>query len=321
MPAKDPIICAIGDVHGHLQLGLCVAARRQRELGVSFDAVLLCGDVGSFTDDAQLDNATRRHGRRNPCELEFLHQWAADPQPEWLQAIFQPSSSGGLGLLCPVVMVHGNHEGFDHLRSLLPGGPAATDADMRDLPAVDSGGHIRWLPSGWKARTPSGLIVAGAGGIEKGQREADYDELAYIDEGATLDLGLGGRVDVLVTHQGPSSIQGESVGSRALDDLLEEEIARIWFHGHSVAHPEIRRGGPRPGTLVVPLHDIAFAGRGPKARDPGEDGWCWARLGEEITVERERPAFWRKYRSHLWRRTAGGGLICPDLVGAIPRGA
>ena len=48
----------VGDVHGHLQLALCTLARWQRERGGSaFDAVFLCGDVGTFTEDAQLDSA------------------------------------------------------------------------------------------------------------------------------------------------------------------------------------------------------------------------------------------------------------------------
>ena len=75
------VVCVIGDVHGHLQLGLCVAARWQRELGLAFEAACLCGDVGSFSAEVQLDNATRRHAKTNPCELEFLRVWSAQPQP------------------------------------------------------------------------------------------------------------------------------------------------------------------------------------------------------------------------------------------------
>jgi hypothetical protein len=64
------------------------------ELGQGFDAVLLCGDVGTFTEETQLDNATRCHARNIPCELEFLYQWAAVPQPEWIQKIFRPRGQG-----------------------------------------------------------------------------------------------------------------------------------------------------------------------------------------------------------------------------------
>ena len=88
-------ICVIGDTHGHLQLALCMAACWQREHNVTFEAVFLCGDVGTFTSDDQLDKATRRHGQANPCELEFLYQWSVNPFPEWLRMIFEPVDRDG----------------------------------------------------------------------------------------------------------------------------------------------------------------------------------------------------------------------------------
>ena len=120
-PTNPQSICVIGDTHGHLQLALCMAARWQKCLSVEFEAVFLCGDVGTFTAEDQLDNATRRHSKSNACELEFLTQWSVDPHPAWLNRIFMPGSAGGLGLTYPVVMVHGNHEGFDHLQRVIAG--------------------------------------------------------------------------------------------------------------------------------------------------------------------------------------------------------
>jgi hypothetical protein len=67
-------LAVVGDCHGHLQLALGVLARWQQEENLRFEAVFLCGDVGTFTEDGQLDKATRRHARTNPCELEFLTQ-------------------------------------------------------------------------------------------------------------------------------------------------------------------------------------------------------------------------------------------------------
>src|SRR4051812_6855178 len=94
-------------------------ARWQQHLGLRFEAVFLCGDVGTFSEYAQLDGATLAHAKTNPCELEFLEQWAADPPAPWLAKIFEPPDAG-LGLCCPVVMVHGNHEGFAHLEGRVP---------------------------------------------------------------------------------------------------------------------------------------------------------------------------------------------------------
>jgi hypothetical protein len=79
MPGNPETFAILGDVHGHLQLSLCMVARWQKELGFVFDAVFLCGDVGTFTEESQLDSATRSHAKDNPCELEFLKQWATVP--------------------------------------------------------------------------------------------------------------------------------------------------------------------------------------------------------------------------------------------------
>ena len=41
--AARETIAVTGDLHGHLQLALCMLARWQRELGERFEIVLLCG--------------------------------------------------------------------------------------------------------------------------------------------------------------------------------------------------------------------------------------------------------------------------------------
>jgi DNA repair exonuclease SbcCD nuclease subunit len=181
----------------------------QREQNTAFEAVFLCGDVGTFTSDDQLDSTTRRHGKANPCELEFLYQWSAAPFPAWLRMIFEPLERGGLGLTCPVVMVHGNHEGFSHLQTLVPTVSPNTIFDINQLPPVDTGGCIRYLPSGFRCRTASGKVVGGIGGIELGQRNAKYHDLAYLNELAILRFLDNPAIDLLVTHQGTSGIHDD----------------------------------------------------------------------------------------------------------------
>jgi predicted phosphodiesterase len=300
-------IAVVGDVHGHLQLALCLVARWQIEQRVRFDAVFLCGDVGTFVGESQLDSTTRRHARQNPCELEFLRQWATRPPAPWIDAIFACPEDGGLGLACPVVMVHGNHEGFTHLQTLASPAPEPC-AGLADLPVVDSGGHIRWLQSGWRLRLPSGQVVCAIGGIERNQRYAQYHDLAYISEEAVLRLLYGEPIDILVTHQGPSRLQGEH-GSSTFDLLLEAPVApRFWFHGHSTPNREIVTSGT---TTIVPLGDLAF--QGGSRDDPGHDGLAMLLLdGEVASVRRETPPFWREFRRHLWAET-DCGLVAPPL--------
>ena len=311
--ASSPCLCVVGDTHGHLQLALCMAARWQEELGLGFDAVLLCGDVGTFTEASQLDNATRRHARNNPCELEFLHQWAAVPQPEWIQKIFRPPAQDGCGLECPVVMVHGNHEGFTHLERLIPSHFPNEPIAITSLPAVDSGGHVRYLPSGWRCVTPAGLVIGGVGGIERGQRRAKYHELAYVNDEAVLHLLNGPKFDILLTHQGPTTTQGEA-GSATLQLLLDARMARVWFHGHSIPNRAIFPAGASGTTSVVPLADAAFHGKGPDAGFPGDKAWARVQWGREIVVERTRPSVWREFHRRRWLPLLNGQLVCPRLL-------
>jgi hypothetical protein len=318
MSDTPPTICVIGDVHGHLQLALCIAARWQRELRVQFEAVLLAGDVGTFTEASQLDNATRRHGRDNPCELEFLEFWSREPFPSWLRTLFDAAEDGGLGLTCPLVMVHGNHEGFEHLAALHTGPVPGDPAPIAALPVVDTGGYLRYLPSGWRCRTASGKVLGGIGGIETGQRKAKYHELAYIDERAVTKL-LGQRCDLLLTHQGPAAVQDE-YGSPTLDLFLESGQIATWFHGHGVRYDGVATAGPREQTLVVPLHDVAFSTRGGQAGCPGDNAWSYVAFETSgPRIVRERPRFWREYRMHHWLKTPEGMLVCPDLANAYLR--
>lgn len=304
-----PMLAVVGDVHGHLQLALCVLAEWQLHLGRSFAAVCLCGDVGTFTDEDQLDSATRRHARDNPCELEHLTQWAVNPQPPWIEAIFRPREAGGLGLTCPLLMVHGNHEGFSHLEELVPPGFPDRPVTLQELPTVDSAGHLRLLPSGWTVALDGRRTVAAIGGIEPGQRLARYHPMAYIDEDALAHLlGRKATVDLLITHQGPARFQGEG-GSPTLDRVLERPLARIWCHGHSVHAPAIRE---EAGTRVVPLRDVPFGG--PAGDEPGADAWALVQLARPPTVRRETPFFLGMFRRRRWTETADGQLVSPTLA-------
>ena len=307
------IIAAVGDTHGHLQLACCVMAQWQKELEVKFEAVFLCGDVGTFTDESMLDSATRAHAKRNPCELEFLWQWSADPQAPWLDYIFESEEEGGLGLECPVVMVHGNHEGFEYLGTLVPAERPEDPAKIEDLPAVDTNGHLQLLPSGWQTVLPSGCVVAGVGGID--ERFGKYPHpMAYVDDGAILSLLEHGPVDVLVTHQGPREVQKHK-GSDRLQVLLDEGLAKVWFHGHSIVAPEPTRAGRAGNCLVVPLGDIAFSGRGSGAGTPGADGYAHAFLGEGgARVVKEAPRSLNQFWLYNWPRARDGRLVCPPLA-------
>lgn len=306
----------VGDVHGHLQLALTIAARLQRERVAAgdsrFSAVFLCGDVGTFTEAAQLDSATRNFSKTNQCELEFLYQWSRPQPPAWLEWIFRPD---GLDLTCPVVMVYGNHEGFEHLERLVPSPRPVEAVTVADLPPVDAGlGRILLLPSGWRIHSDSGWIIGGVGGIEAGQRHAKYHPMAYIEGNAVDALLAGSAMDILLTHQGPAYIQ-DQIGSSTLDILLHGRRARSWFHGHGFRDDGIKTVD---GCQVVPLADVAFVGRGAKFGEPGVEGYAIVTVSEKsVEVVREPPSFWRDYRQKNWTRVSEG-WVSPDLTAWIP---
>jgi hypothetical protein len=160
----------------------------------------------------------------------------------------------------------------------------------------------------------SGQLLAGIGGIERGQRQADYHPIAYIDEDAVVGLLDGGQLSILVTHQGPSGTQGAR-GSETLQLLVDAGIPRVWLRGHSIPNPDERLVGATGRTRVVPLGDIAFPDRGPFTNEPGADGWALVSLVEgDLSVEKRTPPFLRDFRRDRWRCTDEGLLICPTLA-------
>jgi hypothetical protein len=130
-------------------------------------------------------------------------------------------------------MVHGNHEDFAHLAAIVPPRSPAGSIDVSELPAVDPGGHIRLLPSGWSTRLERAITVAAIGGIEEGQRRTTYHPMAYLDQNAIRSVAETGPFDILITHQGPALVQRDP-GAKALDRLLRCGVAKMWCHGHSV---------------------------------------------------------------------------------------
>lgn len=308
-------IGVVGDVHGHLQLALAVMAAWQVERGQKLEAVFLCGDVGTFTPIEALDKATQNYAQKNPIELEFMLQWSTRPAAPWLGHIFLPLEEGGLGLDCPVIMVHGNHEGFGHLQGLAPQHIPKHVLSMDELPVVDTLGKIRYLPSGWQIQLPSGYRVGGVGGIDQRHRKKHVHPMAYICEAAVRRIqGSGERLDLLITHQGPAGTQG-SHGSDDLQPLLDRGVARAWCHGHGVQDYGVTCSGPAGRTMVIPLEDIAFPLRGERANLPRDRGWCWLTLSQDVvTPERHPPRALAQFDRAHWLVTRDGLWVCPPLA-------
>jgi hypothetical protein len=135
---------------------------------------------------------------------------------------------------------------------LVPSVPPKDILDIDQLPAIDTGGFIRYLPSGCRCRTASGKTVGGIGGIEFGQRDAKYHELAYFDK-QTISRFLDYPVlDLLVTHQGPSGLQGDG-GSPMLQSLLNDASLVPRSFGTSSSDCRCRTGWSCPSCATIPF--------------------------------------------------------------------
>ncbi|NWG14672.1 MAG: metallophosphoesterase [Acidobacteria bacterium] len=313
-------VLACGDVHGHFLLALGVAARWQQEAAFEWDAVLFAGDLGAFYDEQDLDSATRRHARSNPCELEFLRLWTQNPPSPLVDAVFADPGKGGLGLRCPILTVLGNHEGFSYIATLVPRSKPLEAVGVSDLPALDPGNRIRLLPSGWSVRLPSGLVISGLGGIQKGSRYAGYLSMAFIDDGAVENYVANAvRTDVLLAHEGPPAAFA-SGGAELLEWAARENPPQVYVHGHHVEREVPFILFPDKGKpLVVGVRDVAF-----KRRDgmPGS-GWVVMEFDDPGIAPRmvmgAPEGILREFRLKRWRATRGGILVPPVLFQTAAR--
>ncbi|MCW8132355.1 MAG: hypothetical protein KIS92_18555 [Planctomycetota bacterium] len=314
------LVFVVGDLHGHVQLALAMIAQWNRE--DTDGAIFLLGDAGLFSRPEQVDEAARARAVHNPCELEFLTQWADPAGAPWLPWIFASRKDGGLGVTCPVVLVHGEQDPpelyAEHLRAPLPHAPAP----VASLPRIGPGGWLRYLPSGWRCALPSGRIVAGLGGVEaRGAGECPPE--ARLDPERVAAVRAGAPVDLLLTHQGPAAAQGKRSGSRLLDSLLDPPVAPVWCYSHApLRHtnpPELRVNFPegRP-VLLKQIQSPAFSVKNGAPGAPGVDAWASVHLGEQRWV---RPASGTlDFHARHWKKLKDGRLVAPSLAARVPEG-
>ena len=216
-------------------------------------------------------------------------------------------------MVCPIVMIHGNHEDFEFLRSIVPKTQKRpqTPVAVAELPTVDRFGHIHYLPSGWQCISTSGLVIAGIGGIESKSPHQKYDPMAYLDQGAIRHLQRMPRANLLISHQGPATFQPRG-GSTTLNAFVTASLAEIWCHGHST-HEDPRIHSSTQCT-ILPLHDVAFHSDKSKPDDPGKDAWAAIEFFSDApaNIRRERPACWPEFQKFKWI-SVDNTLVAPIL--------
>jgi hypothetical protein len=236
MASEPTLICAVGDVHGHIDAMYRIVDELERELDRVVDLVLQVGDFGIWPDPQRLDEATRRHG-------------GAGDFPRWLAEHRHAPR--------PTIFIAGNHEDFGYL---LESGPGEL------LPG------LCFLP--WAAVTQfKGLRIGGLGGCYSSRSYAmpslDRKRRRHYCRTEVRELAAAGSLDLLVIHDAPAGRFSDirsgwerswTTHAEGLTELIEATRPRLCLHGHLHGRFERNHAGvpitgltavPRPGCAVV----------------------------------------------------------------------
>ena len=237
-------IAIVGDLHGHLRLMFAIVGRWQRESGHRVSLILQVGDLGTFTSDAKLDQATRRHAERDPEELGF-GEFAGEHPPVTL-----------LDPRPPLVFIPGNHEDFDYLDLCARSAPAG-----ESVYSVSADRRICALRSGrvWAFREDGQTIsVGGVSGIATRPKRGRPAGMYLRDEDVLVLAARDRRsLDILISHDAPEGLWadvGRGQGSAALRLIVEEVAPRFAFFGHYNRNGEWGLGT----TRVIGMSDCGY---------------------------------------------------------------
>ena len=252
-------IALIGDVHGRVYHALAAVLTLQAGLQSKLDLVIQVGDLGAFPDPDRLDEATRRYAERDQSELHFSHLLGAKG------ALARQLSAARARLTGPIYFIRGNHEDMAWLAGL-------RNESRSESTPVDPFDLIHYVPDGTVLEI-DGFRVGFLGGVEYGA-----EPHTKIEQDALDAISSAGRLDLLVTHDGPYGIgtghYGGTQGSRVLTDLIERIRPRHWAGGHY--HHMI--GPNRYGATTYHCLASLFPGR--QDAEPLLDG-CLALLDTE----------------------------------------
>ena len=257
------IIGFIGDVHGQVFHATALAATWQVVTGKRFDILIQVGDMGAYPNTPN-DAATERYLALDPSQADFSRLLKADGK---LAAHLRQVRECLAG---PIYFVRGNHEDFDFLNHLQVDGTAKSAA-------VDPFDLYRYVPDGTVLEF-DGTKVAFLGGVEERSDARAIDKEAYQ---SLMDLGPG-RIDILVTHEGPygtsTGYHGDVHGSHMMTRLIESIKPTYHVAGH--AHLSCRRARPPSvWTNHVRPHDLPWPRRPRCVRQVGAgEKWIQGRL-------------------------------------------
>lgn len=217
-----PINIAIfADLHGYIELCFKLCARWQNETGERIDLILQTGDLGAFPDEASLDGATRRHARRDPDEIGFMHYFMR----------YDEATTATLRQLeCNLLFVRGNHEAHLWLDSL-------ELQTSEPLFAVDVYRRIYCLKGGLPYTFQRGseqITILGIGRIGMRGDGTVGPKIHHLQayEFERLSQLAHGQIDLLVTHDAPYGLIFPESGLHSIQRVLDDHRPLYHFFGH-----------------------------------------------------------------------------------------
>lgn len=188
----------LGDLHGHITLGLDILSKWERMAGIKLDAILQVGDLGVFDEHTRLDQTTLELSQKDADELGFEKYLRQSDEADRFfgrSAVFSGTN---------LYFIAGNH---DDPRVLNSGGQ------------ISHYDNLRYLPNGEAVSITKGDSCIVVGALGENWKQGDMKKL------------LTKRPDVLLTHQPPVS-ELNPQGSVEVGQFISDTKIKHTFFGH-----------------------------------------------------------------------------------------
>lgn len=277
-------VAVFADIHGKFLLPFKLVHHYQQETGRTVDAILQCGDLGTFPDLGALDRATSRHARTDRDELGF-HDDFLVAKPEIASFL----ADLDLDMIC----VRGNHEDHEFLDRL---------EQLSDEPRfpIDAYGRVFVCRSGIRQELSVGQEVLSFVGVGRIGDRKGRDRPTFIQPHERAALRrfrkLRGEIDVLISHDQENDGSSE-YGMVELQELLSQVAFSFHFYGHTGA-PFSRTMASNGVTESVKVKELEFTETG--ALPPG----CMMILeksGGKLELEVVDQRLTNRFTKHTWR--------------------
>jgi hypothetical protein len=274
-----------GDLHGRVLPAFRLASAWAREHGTRLAGLLQVGDLGYFPDSSRLDKATKRHADDDPLELGVQQVTVCTKLADDIFA--EPDAPDALWFTA------GNHEDFDALAALEPGGrgPSTFPVDAYARVVCVRDGHVVQLPGGLRAGTLWGIDDQAPNARRK------TPPRGRIRERSAFALAHA-AFDVLLTHESPRDAVLPDAGSDAISLIIAGAQPAFAFFGHY--HGTGRQvAGAFGRTQVFHLCGLEFRGRGRSAEEGSVGVLRWS--GAEAGFTYVDPDWLRTVTRDNWR--------------------